>query len=99
MSDLTKEDVKKIGKLARIRLTEQEVEKFTPELQSIFDWVEQLQEVDTENVPPMAGVGGYNLRFREFDEVNDGDKRDEVLKNAPKDKFGCFVVPKVVDQG
>ncbi len=96
---LTNKDVKKIAKLARVEITAQEEEKFLTQLNSIFSWIDQLQEVNVDNVPEMAGVGGYTLRTREKDEVTDGNIRDAVLANAPKGQFGCFVVPKVVDAG
>ena len=64
-----------------------------------MNWIDQLSEVNTEGVEPMAGVGGFNLRTREVDEVTDGGKQKDVLANAPKNQFGCYVVPKVVDAG
>lgn len=88
--------VKKVAKLARIRLEDDEVEVFAKELSGILDWVEQLQEVDTEGVACMAGVGGYPLRMRE-DKVTGGNRKDDVLKNAPESAFDCYVVPKVIE--
>jgi len=99
MTELTSKDIKKIAKLSRISITDDEVEKFGGEISKIMDWIDQLSEVNTEGVKPIAGVGGYNLRYREVDEVTDGDKRDDVLANAPTSQFGCYVVPKVVDAG
>ncbi len=93
---LTHADVKKIAKLARIRIEDAEVPKLTQELSGIFNWIEQLAAVNIESVPPMAGVGDYTLRFRE-DNVTDGGNRDAVLANAPEASFGCFVVPRVVE--
>lgn len=99
MSKLTNEDIKKVAKLARISISDAEVEKFSSEITNIMDWIDQLSEVDTEGVEPIAGVGGYTLRGREEDKVTDGGIQDKVLSNAPKSKFGCYVVPKVVDAG
>lgn len=99
MTEITAKDVIKVAKLARIELREGEVEKFTKDLSNIFHMIDDLNNADTDNVPEMAGVGGYTLRTREADEVKDGNIRDEVLANAPKSQFGCFVVPKVVDNG
>ena len=93
---LTKDDVKKVAKLARIRLGEDEVDHFVGELNSILGWIEQLQEVNTDDVTPMAGVGEHTLRLRS-DEVNGGDKVKEILENAPESEYDCFVVPKVVE--
>lgn len=93
---LSADEIKKIAKLARIRLEDSEVEEFSGKLNSILDWVEQLQEVDTDDVQPMAGVGEATLRLRE-DVVNDGDINKDVMSNAPSPEFGCFVVPKVIE--
>lgn len=88
--------VKKIAKLARIRLSDEEVGVYTGEMNGILGWVEQLQQVNTDNIPPMAGVGQYTLRQRE-DKVTDGGIQEDVLKNAPEAAYSCFVVPKVVE--
>lgn len=99
MTKLTDKDIKKIAKLSRISVSDEEIEKFSNEISGIMDWIDQLSEVDTDSVAPIAGVGGYTLRYREKDEVTDGGKQSEVLSNAPKKQFGCYVVPKVVDAG
>lgn len=96
MSTLTKEDVRKIGHLARIRLTDDEAVRFSGELSQILDWVEQLNEVDTSGVEPMTSVLPMQLPWRR-DVVTDGDCAEEVLANAPKREFNCFVVPKVIE--
>ena len=69
---------------------------YTKELSGIMSWVEQLQEVNTDGVEPMAAVGNMTLRFRE-DVVNDGNQQQAVLANAPSADYGCFVVPKVIE--
>lgn len=99
MSDLTTQDIKKVAKLARISVSDEDLNHFTGEIKTIMDWIDQLSEVDTDSVEPMAGVGGYTLRYRDKDEVTDGDKQDQVLANAPKSQFNCYSVPKVVDAG
>jgi aspartyl-tRNA(Asn)/glutamyl-tRNA(Gln) amidotransferase subunit C len=96
---LTNKDIKKIAKLARIEVTSEEEGKFLTQLNNIFQWIDQLKEVNVENIPEMAGVGGYTMRMRAADEVTEGNIRDAILANAPKAQFGCFVVPKVVDAG
>lgn len=93
---LQTEDVKKIAKLARIRLTEEETKEFSTELSSILDWVDQLQEVDTDNVPQMASVSQQDLPLRK-DEVTSGGYPDRILSNAPKAAYDCFEVPKVIE--
>jgi aspartyl-tRNA(Asn)/glutamyl-tRNA(Gln) amidotransferase subunit C len=93
---LTEKEVRKIAKLSRIRLTDAEVEHFGKEISGILNWVEMLQEVDTNNVPRMASVSNITLPLRE-DAVTDGDYREQVLANAPDARYGCFAVPKVVE--
>ncbi len=99
MTEINKKDVIKIAKLARIELTDGEVEKYSKDLSNIFHMIDSLNEVNTDNIQEMAGVGGYTLRLRDNDIIADGNIRDDVLANAPKSQFGCFVVPKVVDNG
>jgi len=85
-----------IATLARIRLAEAELEPLAGELSQILDWVEQLNEVDTTGVPPMASAAAARLPMRE-DEVSDGGRRDDILGNAPRAARGFFAVPKVVE--
>lgn len=96
MSKLESAQIEKIAKLARLRLKDGEAEHFAGEITDIMEWIEQLSEVDTEGVAPMAGVGHFTMRMRE-DIVNDGDIQEHVLKNAPDAQFGCYVVPKVIE--
>lgn len=92
-----KSTVVRIAQLARIRVPEADLEGLAEELSNILGWVEQLDEVDTEGVVPMASVTeGMSLRQRK-DEVTDGDRRDAVLSNAPEERDGFFVVPKVIE--
>ena len=93
---LDKATVAHIATLARIRLCEAELEPLAKELSHILTWVEQLNEVDTSGVTPMAGVTTTRLPMRE-DEVTDGGCREEILGNAPRTARGFFVVPKVVE--
>jgi aspartyl-tRNA(Asn)/glutamyl-tRNA(Gln) amidotransferase subunit C len=88
--------VRHIAKLARIAVSDQEVEAMVPELNNILAWVEQLQEVDVTGVEPMTAVIPNQLRLR-ADVVNDGDVRDDVLANAPLAEHGFFAVPKVIE--
>ncbi len=92
-----KSTVVRIAKLARIRVPEEELDGLANELNNILGWVEQLNEVDTEGVAPMASVvEGMGLRWRK-DAVTDGNCRDDVLANAPDSREGFFVVPKVIE--
>ena len=93
---LDKATVAKIARLARIEVGEADLDRLSSELSGILDWVEQLDEVDTENVPPMTSVVEMNLKARQ-DQISDGGRQDDILKNAPKATHGFFVVPKVVE--
>lgn len=90
------ETTRKVARLARIEMTEDELVKNTEKLSSIMGWIEQLSEVNTDNVEPLANVVNIPLRLRE-DVKNDGDCADAVLANAPEEMQGFFVVPKVVE--
>ena len=88
--------VRKIASLARIAATEAEVEAMVPELNNILGWIEQLSEVDTDGIEPLAAVIPNMLRLRE-DRVTDGGIREKVLQNAPQAEHGFFAVPKVIE--
>ena len=96
-----KETVAKISKLARINMTDAELERMVPELNGILDWVEQLGEVNVEGVEPMSAVIPNTLRLRDdvidADPLTGGGKRDAVLANAPAAEHGFFGVPKVIE--
>jgi aspartyl-tRNA(Asn)/glutamyl-tRNA(Gln) amidotransferase subunit C len=85
-----------IAVLARIRLAEVELELLAEELSQILTWVEQLNEVDTSNVPPMTSAAARAFPMRE-DVVTDGACREDILGDAPRTARGFFVVPKVVE--
>ena len=93
---VTNEQVRHIAKLARIAMSDDELERLVPELNNILGWVEQLAEVDTDGVEPLTAVIDQKLRLRD-DAVTDGDCRDAVLSNAPDAQHGFFAVPKVIE--
>jgi aspartyl-tRNA(Asn)/glutamyl-tRNA(Gln) amidotransferase subunit C len=93
---VSSEQVRHIAKLARIGMSDAEIEALVPELNNILGWVEQLGEVDTDGVEPLTAVIDQKLRLRE-DRITDGDIRDEVLANAPEAQHGFFAVPKVIE--
>jgi aspartyl-tRNA(Asn)/glutamyl-tRNA(Gln) amidotransferase subunit C len=93
---LDKAAVAHIAALARIRLAEAELEPLADQLSHILTWVEQLNEVDTSDVPPIASAAAKALPMRE-DEVTDGGRREDILANAPRTARAFFVVPKVVE--
>ena len=88
--------VKRIGRLARIRVEENEVEKYAGELNAILGFVEQLSEVDVSGVEPMTSVTPMQLRRRE-DKVTDGGYPERIVKNAPLTEDNFFEVPKVIE--
>ena len=88
--------VRKIASLARIAVTDGEVDAMVPELNNILGWIEQLGEVDVRGVEPMTAVIPNVLRLRD-DVVTDGGIRDRVLANAPAAEHGFFGVPKVIE--
>lgn len=88
--------VKRIGRLARIRIEEEEVAKYQDELNAILGFVEQLGEVDVDGVEPMTSVTPMQLRRRE-DKITDGGIPERIVKNAPLSEDNFFMVPKVVE--
>src|SRR3569832_1361256 len=103
---LDKETVARIARLARLKVPEEELEPLAGELSGILAWIEQLNEVDTANVAPLASVSDVTLPMRD-DKVTDGGIAEKVLANAPggavyidptdKHAGGFFTVPKVVE--
>lgn len=88
--------VRRIAKLARIRITDEEAQMLQSELSGILDWVKQLDEVDTANVEPMTRVVPIELKMRP-DQITDGNLAGDVTRNAPATDDGYFVVPKIVE--
>ena len=91
-----KATVTRIAHLARIKVPEVELDGLVGELNNILGWVEQLGELDTADVQPMASVHDEALRWRE-DKVTDGGIVDDILRNAPLTEGPYFAVPKVVE--
>jgi aspartyl-tRNA(Asn)/glutamyl-tRNA(Gln) amidotransferase subunit C len=77
-------------------MSDEELDRLGPELNNILGWVEQLAEVNTDGVEPLTAVIDQKLRLRE-DAVTEGDRRDDVLANAPDAEHGFFAVPKVIE--
>ena len=95
MSNITKKDIEKISRLAKIAVAENEYEELSKQLTRITSWVETLNEVDTSNVEPMVCVFKDSL-FLQKDEVSDGEIAEDVLKNSKDAKYGYFTVPKMI---
>lgn len=93
--------VAKIAALARIKVTDSDLEAMVPELNGILAWVEQLGEVDVTGIEPMTAVIPNALRLRDdvvnADALTGGGVRDKVLANAPAAQHGFFGVPKVIE--
>jgi aspartyl-tRNA(Asn)/glutamyl-tRNA(Gln) amidotransferase subunit C len=88
--------VRRIARLARIRVDDEEAARLQGELGAILGWVEQLAEVDVEGVEPLTGAAQMALRLRD-DRVNDGGDAERVLGNAPERVGDFYAVPKVVE--
>ena len=93
---VTLDDTRKCANLSRLGLSNDQLNEITPKLDNIVGFIDQLAEVDTDNVEPLASVVDITLRLRE-DEVTDGGYQKEILSNAPDTQEGYFVVPKVVE--
>jgi aspartyl-tRNA(Asn)/glutamyl-tRNA(Gln) amidotransferase subunit C len=88
--------VRRIARLARIRLGDAEVPQLAEELNSILSWIEMLNEVDTTGIEPMTSVVKMKMEFR-ADVVNDGNIPESVLANAPRSEDNFYLVPKIVE--
>ena len=88
--------IKHISKLSRISVDEKKANKLAEDLNSIFDFIEKLNELNTDKVEPLTSVAETTLKFR-TDEVKSKDIRGQILKNSPDENEDFFVVPKVVE--
>jgi aspartyl-tRNA(Asn)/glutamyl-tRNA(Gln) amidotransferase subunit C len=97
-ASLTADDVRKVARLARLTLTDAEVERFAHQLGDVLKYVDLLREVDTSNVAPMAHAIELTNAFR-VDEPRESLPRDAALANAPQQDGRYFLVPPILDQG
>ena len=88
--------IKHISKLSRISVDEKKADKLAGDLNSIFDFIEKLNELKTDNVKPLTSVVETTLKLR-TDEVVSKNLREEIIKNSPKENEDYFVVPKVIE--
>jgi len=93
---ISKEDVIKVSELARLEFKKEEIEKFTEQLGNILEYIEKLNELDTDNVEPTSHVLDISTPLRE-DKVVEWLSAEEVLKNAPESEDDFFVVPQVIE--
>lgn len=89
--------VRHVAKLARLEISDEEVKRYAEQLSAVLGYVEQLNELDTADVPPTAHASGVSSVFRE-DVVRCSLSADLALSNAPQHQKDCFQVPKVLDQ-
>lgn len=88
--------VRRIAFLSRLKIEEKKIESTKEEFSKILNWIEELNEVNTDDVEPLISVNDTTLRMRD-DEVTAGNCRAEILKNAPAAEYDYFAVPKVVE--
>lgn len=94
--EFSPKQIRKVAKLAKIRLSETEIEIFSNQFSSIAEVITKLQKVDTKDILPINNPSLAETLFRE-DIVDDGNYVNEIIKNAPKHSFNCFSVPKVIE--
>lgn len=90
------ETVKDVAALAHIKIADDKLEETKNQFNKILNWIEQLNEVDTQNVEALSSINEDSLQCRP-DIINDGNQKAAVLQNAPAAEFGYFAVPKVVE--
>jgi len=88
--------VKHISKLARISIEDEKAKKLAGDLNSIFEFIEKLNKLNTDKVEPLTSIAETTLKLRN-DEVKSENIRDQILKNSPNENKDFFVVPKVVE--
>ena len=93
---ITTDEVKYVANLAKLYVDEVEAEKLTGEMESIINFADMLSEIDTDNVSPTNHAMKVQNVFRE-DTVNESYSQEDILKNAPSQEGGCYLVPKVVE--
>jgi aspartyl-tRNA(Asn)/glutamyl-tRNA(Gln) amidotransferase subunit C len=93
---LTREQVQHIANLARLELSDEELERYRQQLSAILDYFEQLQTIDTEKIPPTTGISAVEANLR-ADEPQTSLDVEELLQNAPKQEARQFKVPPVFD--
>ena len=93
---INKDTIKKISKLARISVTNEETDRLEKDLNSILKFVEQLKELNTDQIAPIASVSDQPLTMNK-DEIRKINEKEEILKNAPEKNSNYYIVPKVIE--
>ena len=88
--------IKHISKLSRISVDDKKAEKLVGDLNSIFKFIEKLNELKTDNIKPLTSIAETTLKLRS-DEIKSKDIREQIIKNSPQDNKDYFVVPKVIE--
>jgi aspartyl-tRNA(Asn)/glutamyl-tRNA(Gln) amidotransferase subunit C len=88
--------IKHISKLSRISVDDEKAKKLAGDMNTIFDFIEKLNELNTDNIEPLTSVAETTLKLR-VDEIKSGNMREQVLKNSPDENEDFFVVPRVVE--
>ena len=93
---IDKDKIKNVSKLARISVDEKKIDSLSKDLNSIFKFIEKLNELNTDKTKPLSSILNEPLRARK-DEINDGKIREKILENSPKKNEEFFIVPKVIE--
>ena len=93
---IDKDKIKHVSKLARISVDEKKIDALTKDLSSIFKFIEQLNELNTDKIKPLSSILNEPLRSRK-DVINDGKIREKILENSPQKNEEFFIVPKVIE--
>tara|TARA_B100001559_G_scaffold308641_1_gene302022 strand:- start:71 stop:358 length:288 start_codon:yes stop_codon:yes gene_type:complete len=93
---IDKDKIKKVSKLARISVDDKQIDNLSKDLNSIFKFIEKLNELNTDKTEPLSSILNEPLRSRK-DEINDGKIREKILENSPKKNEEFFIVPKVIE--
>tara|TARA_B100001769_G_C21939485_1_gene506139 strand:- start:328 stop:615 length:288 start_codon:yes stop_codon:yes gene_type:complete len=88
--------IKHISKLSRISVDDKRAKKLVSDLNAIFDFIEKLNKLKTDNIKPLTSVADISLTLRS-DEVKSSNIRDQIVKNSPQKNEDYFVVPKVIE--
>ena len=94
---ISSDDVNKIAHLARLQITADDIPEYSSSLSTIFDFVEQMEQADTDSVVPMAHPLDMTQRLRDDQVTESTDQREQLLQNAPATEDGLFLVPRVIE--
>ena len=96
MSQITKQEVERVAKLTRIKIEDSQKEEMTKQLSKTLTWVENLNEVNVDGVEPLVNVHNINLKLFD-DKVSMNNSKEDILRNAPAEKYDYFSVPKIIE--